>query len=49
MGRDAGENMEERKQRYETALIMAQFLDHEEEESFVMYKPKFIADTEYKL
>ena len=28
---------------------MAQQLDEEEEESFMLYKPKFITDTEFKL
>lgn len=35
--------------QYEAALKMAEQLDEEQEESFMLYKPKFITDTEFKL
>jgi hypothetical protein len=41
--------LQEKKLHYEAALRMAACLDDEEEEGFMIYRPKFIVDSEFKL
>jgi hypothetical protein len=42
-------DLEHKKLHYEAAMKMAAYLDEEEEEGFMVYKPKFIVDSEFKL
>ena len=42
-------SIEEKLLQYETAMMKALELDEEENQSFMLYKPKFIMDTQFKL